>query len=246
MKALNKAGFTIIETMLFLGITGLLAMGVLAGTGTALNTQRYRDSVSSLKSILQQQYSDVANVNNNLSNNWTCDSSGLSEVSVSGASTPLGRSDCVILGRFITTSNGSDLSIKDVIGYIGSESVSGLNDIDALKEYTKAKVSTLETEIYSIEWGSSVVPQKSNIGMNFSILILRSPASGTIRTFIDSENVINSDDINNLINSTALNKSITMCVDSNGLFTGYIMAVRINANATGATGVETLGEDNGC
>src|SRR5665811_997144 len=99
MKLSNQAGFTIIETMLFLGITALLIMGLLVGIGTSINIQRYRDSVSSLQSVLQQQFSEVSNVSNDsLSNACYGDNS---------TNNPRGQSNCVILGRLITTTTDS-------------------------------------------------------------------------------------------------------------------------------------------
>ena len=115
--------------MLFLGITGLLIMGVLVGAGTSINIQRYRDSVSSLQSVLQQQFSDVINVSNDSAGDRAC--YGDSSIRARG------QSDCVILGKFITTADGRQLAIKSVIGYIPPAGLSvTTDDINALQQYS--------------------------------------------------------------------------------------------------------------
>lgn len=240
MKLSNQSGFTIIETMLFLGITALLIMGLLVGIGTSINIQRYRDSVSSLQSVLQQQFSEVSNVSNDsLSNACYGDSS---------ANNPRGQSNCVILGRLIATTTDSHvLSIKNIIGYIPSDSTAALNDVDALQRY-KIQISPVAGETYEIEWGSSIVKPGGNIAMVFSILILRSPSSGVIRTFINTDGVVADNAVATLINQPALITPIAkMCIDSNGLFTGARTAIKITASAASASGVEVLGEaTSGC
>ena len=83
--------------------------------------------------------------------------------------------------------------------------------------------------------------------MMFSMLILRAPSSGVVRTFIDSNAVIADSDVATLINQTALTQSAKTCVNSNGLFTGGKSAVIVMPNTTSASGVETLGEaTSGC
>src|SRR5680860_466471 len=127
MKPLNKNGFTIIETMLFLGISGMLIVGILIGTGTSINVQRYHDSVTSFKSFLQQQYSDVSNIRNeSITNPCYGDET---------QNNPRGQSDCVVLGRYITTLDSKSFTVKSVIGYIPAYSLSPDNDVDALKLY---------------------------------------------------------------------------------------------------------------
>ena len=56
MAAKTNNGFTVIETMLFLGVAGALTMGVLVGSGASINQQRYRDSVNSLKSPIGTKF----------------------------------------------------------------------------------------------------------------------------------------------------------------------------------------------
>lgn len=246
MKLLDKAGFTIIETMLFLGITALLVMGVLVGTGTSINIQRYRDSVSSLQSILQQQYSDALYVDNDRDSDWSCDSSGAEETSSS--SIARGQSNCVILGRYITTYDSRTLSIRSVVGNIPTDPDS-TDDVTTLQEY-EIKVLKAETaEIYELEWGSSLMkppseesPPSEDDAMYFSMLILRSPLSGILRTFINSDEAISENEIPDLVNETALTQSAKMCIDSNGLFNSARTAILINANSASASGVEVLGE----
>jgi len=238
MKPLNQAGFTIIETMLFLGITGLLVMGVLVGAGTSINIQRYHDSVTSLQSVLQHQFSEVSNVSNDsLSNPCYGDSS---------VNNPRGQSDCVILGRFITTTDSHKLLIKSIIGYIPDAQTASTNDVDILKDYS-IRISPSGSEVYDMEWGSSIVRPGAGTPMVFSMLTLRSPISGVLRTFVDPNAAIADTDVSTLVSQNALLQSVKACVNANGLFTGGKSAIFVTANATSATGVETLGEaTSGC
>lgn len=241
MKPLNKNGFTIVETMLFLSISGLLIAGILVGTGTSINTQRYRDSVTSLQSFLQQQYSNVANVSNDNPSSPTnaCYGDGSTDNS-------RGQSECVILGRFISTDDGKTLKTQDVIGYIPSGSTILTDDIDALKQYI-IRVSPVAAKSYDLEWGSSVVKPGGTTTLVLSMLVLRSPSSGIIRTFIsDNDTVISGNDIKSILSLSALSQSEKLCVESNGLFTGTKLAVFIEKNATSANGVKTLGDDSEC
>jgi len=234
MKPLRQTGFTIVETMLFLGISGLLVMGVLVGTGTAINMQRYRDSISSLRSFLQQQYSEVSNVSNGGDSN-----------ACNGSTNPRGQSDCVILGKYVTSVDSETVTVKTVIGDIPAGNP-GSNDVDALIAYD-IRTSSLAGENYEIEWGSTLDHQNGD-PMAFSMLILRSPTSGLIRTFIDDQHAISDANIANLLSTapSALDNDATICLDSNGLFTGTKLAVYIEKNATSASGVRSLGDDSGC
>ena len=68
MDIRRSAGFTIIETMLVLAITGALVAAMFVGIGTSISIQRYRDAVTTFKDTLQEQYSALANVSND---RWT-------------------------------------------------------------------------------------------------------------------------------------------------------------------------------
>jgi hypothetical protein len=76
------------------------------------------------------------------------------------------------------------------------------------------------------------------------MLILRSPVSGVLRTFVDSSEV-KGEDIQTLV-AEKYSKEVKMCVNPKGLLTGAEMAIVIDANTTSASGIETLGDNNGC
>jgi type II secretory pathway pseudopilin PulG len=235
MKPPKQTGFTIVETMLFLAISGLLVMAILVGTGTAINIQRYRDSVSSIGAFMQQQYSDVANVNNDGSDD-ACP-----------VNAPLGQSDCVILGKYITTKDSKTLQVKTIIGTNATINP-GVNDVTALID-SKIKISSMAGETYDVDWGASM-DFASGTAVSppdgFSILILRSPVSGIIRTFIDDQKVISEFNVGDLLSSAALNKEAKVCVNSNGLFTGTKMAVLVQSHATSSSDVILLGDKSEC
>ncbi len=247
MKPAIKTGFTIVETMLFLAITAFLIMGVLIGTGTSINIQRYHDSVSSLQSFFQEQYSEVANVDNDIAlDTYTCPSEG--EIM------PVGQSNCVILGKFIKVpeeGNASEITTRSVIGTIPTDLTSAQNDTEVFTQYN-IQVSPVEADTYDLEWGANVAGTlEENHGQSkvFSMLILRSPVSGIIRTFVYPGNdmPVKDSNIKDILGEAgSLTKGLKLCVDSNGLFTGARSAVIIAPNATSSSGIEKLGDTSGC
>src|SRR5688572_29756839 len=114
MNRVDQRGFTIIEVTLFLAISALLAVLMLGGWTVMINTQRYKDSVQTYQSFLQQQYNLVYNVENSRENNMICANGTVEESESSG--TPRGQTDCVILGRYIELRDGQNLTVKAIVG----------------------------------------------------------------------------------------------------------------------------------
>ncbi len=59
LSAKTAEGFTIIEVMLVLAISGLLLVGLIGGTFASINRQRYNDSVRDFAEYLRTVYSEV-------------------------------------------------------------------------------------------------------------------------------------------------------------------------------------------
>jgi type II secretory pathway pseudopilin PulG len=257
MSTTYKAGFTIIETMLFLAITGLLIAAMLVGVGTSINNQRYRDSVTSLQSFLQSQYSSISNVQNDRDNSWKCDSSAIS--SQTGALQNRGQSNCVLLGRYITIVEGNT-TVATVLGY-QTATASG-TDIANLKASYTLGLSAINQQTDSLAWGTVIAwPvsgqgfQKPTTPRSIAILIVRSPDSGSIYTFTSDTpplliaNVKNKDLQAMLVTGTGLPPSQeprTLCIDAQGL-QGLVAsnnsAVYMHAYANGPTSIETRSND---
>ncbi len=249
MNRFASSGFTIIETLLYLGITSVLMAGVMMGTGGVINNQRYRDSVTSLQSFLQKQYIDVSNVDNSTNGN-TCGGTAL---------VARGQSDCVVLGRYIT-SNPADhttLIVKRVIGRVPSVSSTGLTDAQIFAFLTTqggynavVDPNVIATTNYDLEWGSEMHSDTSTGAglLNFSLLILRSPETGVVRTFINNNSIIPDNQIkSNLISQAALTVPLKICLNASSYYSGPKSAVLVNANAAATSAIETLGSgSSGC
>src|SRR5690606_34898808 len=113
----TRSGFTIIEVMLFLAITGALAVSILVGSGAAIGQQRYNDSVNSFKGLIQDQYSQITNVINGEAKNPACSfSEGALTISDDkNAEEFRGTSECLVLGRFLLV-EPEQVTAYDVIG----------------------------------------------------------------------------------------------------------------------------------
>jgi type II secretory pathway pseudopilin PulG len=244
MGARNSQGFTIIETMLFLAVTGLLVMGVLIGTGTALNRQRYRDSVESFKNVLQSQYADLGSVRNSRPDTLACDATALP---VPGSEIR-GQSGCLIVGKYLRI-DGGDISIYTVLAR--GQGITGVSDITNLDTKYTYNVSQ-DVEERTLEWGTKIVYPKSGIDASAStsrqigILIIRSPDSGSLYTFtnraVPAKTAINSATFTSLISASISGYpgqgARTLCVQSSGLFPTTDMAVAINQYAATASAIE--------
>ena len=61
----KKNGFTLVEMSLFLAVTGLLFVGIIAGTQNTIRRQRYNDSVQNFVDFWRNIYASVSNTQNN-------------------------------------------------------------------------------------------------------------------------------------------------------------------------------------
>jgi type II secretory pathway pseudopilin PulG len=237
----TQTGFTVIEVMLFLAVTGLLAIGILVGSGITISQQRYRDSVTSLKSYIQQQYSEVGNVINGRGATWNCDSTGTASEVASGEAR--GTSDCVLLGRFITVdTTGTQLAASNVIGYRTPSAPAAASDIaEIATNYNLAK-SPIDQQTEEVAWGAQIVHPGAALPMPLSILIIRSPLSGSVMTFTAEGVQTNIKSMVTLVNATTQRD---LCVNADtGTFMGKRMEVRIEPRATnqGAIKIPTESE----
>lgn len=243
MGARQQDGFTIIEVMLFLAVTGLLMVSILVGSGIAIGQQRYRDSVGSLQSYIQQQYNLAANVSNDRNQGWTCDSSGNVIAINPSSGIPRGTSDCVVMGRFVTIdATGTQLVTSNVIGYRTPGAVTQSSDIAEITTNYKLNISPISQDSQAVNWGAQVVQPKTTTPQPVSILIVRSPLSGSIMTFVVSGVQSN---LNAMVAAANMSTQFDLCVNAEiGSFVGKRMEIRITPYATTQSAIQVPTEAN--
>lgn len=265
MKSFKRHGFTLIEVSLFLAISGLLLVGIIAGTQSSISAQRFKDSVQNFAEFLRSVYSEVNNPQN--------------------TGTNMGRSDYAMYGRLISfgqkrTTTGATIPdyeqriyVYDVIGQsdsIGTGSVTEalkaananviIENKDAAGNTTSVSFAGNVRE-YIPTWGASIDAKTNGTPYTGSILIVRHPRSGTISTLISSD-VININktviDANNSKNFATVRKmlkdklnsfgtsEVNFCVNPNGpnLKADVRRNVRLLSNARNASGVELINQDD--
>lgn len=250
MSAHARQGFTIIETMLVLAITGALVLAFVVGVGMSINIQRYRDSVITFQAFLQSQYSEIDNVRNDRDSSWACGASANPSQGGSGTSAP-GQSDCVLLGRYVAIT-GSDIEMATVVGYQTDDDTAA-SDVDTVRQNYTVGLSASSIERDVLEWGSQIAwasageDSQTNGGVrSIAILFMRSPETGTTYTFT-SDNVT---DIENVSDASLKEMMVaglsvpgqrqrTLCLAPAGVIVPEIMAIHLTAGANGPSSVET-------
>ncbi len=238
MSTHTRSGFTIIEVMLFLAITGALTVAILVGSSVSINQQRYRDSVNSFKGILQEQYSLIGNVINSEHENPVCtQSEGSLEMSEENRQAR-GTSDCLVIGRFVVV-EPTRVTAYNLIGRPPAGDTTETSDAAVLATYA---MSAEAAETYEVSWGARIV-QPGTSEETASVLIVRSPLSGSILTYIhDGDQRLALQDM--VRDANMVQKDF--CVDSdNALRTVQHQGVRIAARAAGQSAVETIGVNLG-
>ncbi len=255
-----SAGFTIIETILFLAVTGALIGGMLFATSMTLGTQRYSDAVESFKSLLQQQYASIASVQNSRENDLTC----TDQAATTDGDVLRGQSDCVLVGRYMII-DGGDVKIYPVLAREVTGASSTVNDVEAFRNNYLLNLATQSVTETKLEWDAEISwatagnpddqrgsnPAKRTIGL----LFLRSPSSGQIYTFssnsIPSESRLNDTESapsflsDMIVAGTRVpgQKARTICLDSRGLSSVPNASIYIAAYGAGQSAVEVRSND---
>ncbi len=240
MSTQKHSGFTIIEVMLFVAISAVVTTAALVGWSTNINTQSYRDSARSLASALGQQYTNTLNVSNDRANDQTCNNSNIAQ---SNPGTPIGQTDCVLMGRYIVM-KGTKLAMSNIIG--SGSSASG-NDMSAIAAYSPV-ADTASGSSYSIPWSSRPYPSKDNKAatLNVAIAIVRSPVSGTVYTFVKPFNAdSDSPRVADIIDS-ANQQKMTICLDPESTVVGGTQAVVVNQYAASSSAINVEAGNTSC
>jgi type II secretory pathway pseudopilin PulG len=246
----NEEGFTILETTLFLAISGLLILMLIGGAGISLNVQRYHDATESFKAKLQAQYAALANVQNGRNDGLSCDSSARI---IDGGAVPRGQTNCLLVGKYMRIDQ-SDVTVYTVLANQVS-SIERTTDIEAMLNNYALNVSTTEVDEDSLDWGTQIAWPRSGAEMlnpttprTIGILFIRSPDSGLVYTFSSNDisptkTAVSSSTLTDMIIAGATTpgqSAQTLCIDSGGLVISGDMAVRLKAFASSAAAVEVI------
>lgn len=232
-KMLNKKGFTLIEVVLFLALSGALVAFLIAGTSRSISQKRYNDTVDNFVDYLQGLYSDV---------NY-----------VQGIGTSGGNSDQAIYGKLIISNDGKTFEEYTVLGSAicnGSES----DALTALNGCSPKIASDAALQsAYRLSWGGIAQSKNdSNDNQKIAFLIITHPSTGMKMTYvklinsgnIDETSILNSGQFDNFKND----QDINFCISSDdesaaGYVGGKHKLIKIHKGANNASGVEIINDD---
>ncbi len=183
----TKAGFTIIEVMLFLGISGLLLIGVLSGTYSSIATQRYNDSVRGFAEFLRQVYAEVISPESI--------GTGSDDISVGNSDTEAIYGKLIVFGLEEDNDQTDDMIYTATI--VGDPKAQS-GQPTFMQELSAAKVTLFcgnenhpsSVDTYLPLWGAKLRNTEDK-QFKGSIIIARSPASGTVRTVYNPDERFN-------------------------------------------------------
>ena len=257
-----SSGFTIIEVILFLAVTGALIAGMMVATSLTLGVQRYRDATESFKTLLQDQYAGLTSVQNTRGHAVTCDM----QANVIDGDVLRGQSACVLLGKYMVI-HGGDVTIYPVLGRTDPATASNANDITSLRDDYVISIDKGNADQRELEWGSQISwitetntenPEdydSNRTNRSIGILFVRAPESGQIYTFTANNPptpaAIASSagapaDLRNMLVAGAVvpgQKARTICLDTGGLTPIPNTSIYLAAYASGASSVEVRSND---
>ena len=178
-----KKGFTMIEVSIFLAITGLLLIGVLAGTYSSIARERYNDSVRSFAEYFRQIYGEVLSPESLGSGNSN-DSAIYGKVIVFGLESPddddSRDQDNIIYSATLV----GDVHPQTADSFIGELAKVNARLFCGSTTDADEPDSTLST--YTPLWGTKV-HNTANKPFRGTIIIARAPNSGTVHAAYTEE-----------------------------------------------------------
>lgn len=176
-----SGGFTVIEVILFLAISGLLLFVAIASVTANINNSRFNDAIRSTTSYLQTQYSEVSAGQSDRDTSKGCDTTG----SITNSPTALGMSDCVVMGRYIKL-EGATFTVRYIIGYRATLLGIPAGDTAAINAMNPQVANDAYEGRYDIPWDIHMAKATALSGTydRAGIAIIRSPASGSVLYYV--------------------------------------------------------------
>ena len=112
MKQASR-GFTIIEVLMFLAISGVMFTIAFWGTQSTQDNVRFRDSLNSIEAKLREVFDNVDDGYFANSGGYECTPSGSDWVSSGSGG---GNSSCIFIGKEIHFSDSSTMAIETILG----------------------------------------------------------------------------------------------------------------------------------
>jgi type II secretory pathway pseudopilin PulG len=232
----SKDGFTIIEVMLFLAISGLMMFGLFAAANSSISNQRYTTAVKSFRDFLQGEYNSVANVQN-------------TDVDPRCGNSPRGASDCSMIGRIVRSSDDGKSFVSRVV--YSELDVAGIpaderdSDAEALKWLRLDELDSSDVDVrdYTLEWDTVATKKDGSSDVaKLSIFIYRSPITGQINSIVDD--MSNTRSLTDLVNGMGSSSSdVRVCVDSNGLTSISRMGLDIKPRVSSSSAISDVNGD---
>ncbi len=239
----TKKGFTVIEVMLFLAITGLMLLGVLGGTYASINRQRYNDAVKTYADFLKGVYAEVISPQSNGNGN-------------SATQAIFGK---VIFFDVNKAGNANQIYTATLVGdaNVPTDTSNFLQEMQAVMKTTNAGIycgagDTNSVRSYTTLWGSTVLNTTKGI-FTGTVIIARSPVSGNVHTVYSTRNYGNPaencsavsnairDDLKN--GSGFSNTTLDFCIDMFGV--GIKQDVRVASDGRNSSAVQLVGDSDG-
>lgn len=227
-KLPHQKGFTIIEVMIVLGISGLILIGALGGTYSSIERQRYSDAVRSFAEDLRREYNEVLNPRSN--------GDGRSDAAVYGKAIVFGLEDNKVYSTLLI----GDTSLPQVSSGFLSE---------LIEEGVHFSCDVSE---YNLNWQTMEYSPPASSYKGKTIIIARTPSSGMVHTAVrnttfdirgtscNSASVEFMKDLKDNTEEYKMNEPTTFCITSDKV--KNLRAVEITADGKNTSAVRTLDE----
>lgn len=138
---MNKKGYTILEVTLFMAISAILALAAFAGLGPRLRNVRFTDSVRSLESSINAQFSDAqVGSNSRGSINCTEDTYTVRVSTAAGGASAGSAQGCVVNGLVaVFDNNSNEIKYRKVVSKRIPTSENCLTDINNATLFNKLR-----------------------------------------------------------------------------------------------------------
>lgn len=219
----KQGGFTIIEVLMFLAISGLLLFGALAGISGSVNNARFNDTINTTTSYFQKQYNEVSSGRNARDATLGC-----SNGNVNNGGSSVGSTKCVVLGRLLQFNIGTSIvSTRYIVG-VDTTNVAAGDSAAVVAASPKATVGNSNLEdMFNVPWTVPFSKVTQGVVAVNSLAIIRSPVSERILFYSfqapDNITVLTGSQISD----ANLNKAVNICLRDDSALIPRIGYVRI-------------------